>query len=171
MFDVVLAMLQVGSRLEVLVLMNHGTIADEVIQQGKVVTKTLEQEVLFLKNIFAKLQGMGLPSFWKADGSSMIEDDMKEKLKGMVEDNEDIKKLLAQVTEEELLEYFEKLTNMKNKVLQMHKIKDTLSYENVNRVTLTLAKVQALMKDDGKIQEVLSKLIDSQTNRTVGASA
>jgi len=51
---------------------------------------------------------------------------------------------------------------MKNKVLQMHKIKDTLSYENVNRVTLTLPKVQDLMKDDGKIQVILSKLITSQ---------
>lgn len=162
MFDSILATLQVRSRLNVLVLMNHSTVAEEVIHQGKVVTQALEQEVLFLKNIFTELEAMGLPSFWKADGASMIEDNMKEELKKMAQDDRNVQKLSAQVVEEELLSYFEKLTNMKNKVLQMHKIKDTLSYENVNRVTLTLPKVQDLMKDDGKIQVILSKLITSQ---------
>jgi len=90
MFDSILATLQVRSRLNVLVLMNHSTVAEEVIHQGKVVTQALEQEVLFLKNIFTELEAMGLPSFWKADGASMIEDNMKEELKKMAQDDRNV---------------------------------------------------------------------------------
>ena len=100
----------------------------------------------------------------------MTEDEVKGKLAKMVKSDEDIKAWSAQMTGDGLLAYFEDLTNMKNKAVQMHKIRDTLSYENVNKVTLTSARVQALMKDDGKIQTVLSKLIASQTDGAASTS-